>query len=368
MGNEQPVAPPSRPLRKRDFKDRLIQSLLEHSWAMGQLLELIDLELATRLDFEAAVRLDRRFHFRGLTRSEVDVLYRVPWRANPAADGAASGDVWVLLHVEHQSRPDSEIALRYLAIMVELWKDQLREHRKRKTPPAERSLDVILPILLYTGDRPWKDPASLEALVAAPPELAWAVPKLQTLVFNLNAWSPQRLASARTAVGIALRVFRDESAVFARFREVFHSALDALGEIDSRRSEEMEALVHLLYHFVLHGRPDREYDELIPALASATETIRVDSHERFSEMFKTRADVLLERGIELGKSQGIELGSSRTLRRNILQLVLIRFDRIPRSLEARLDELGSDALARLFDDAAAAPNLADFLSRAGLTE
>ncbi len=90
-GDEPPV---------REFADRGTLWLLESPENVRGLLALVARDLADRLDFSRAERINRSFVPDDLHKQEADLLYRVPFR-----EGSA-GEVFVYVLLEHQSRPD----------------------------------------------------------------------------------------------------------------------------------------------------------------------------------------------------------------------------------------------------------------------
>src|SRR5438067_6705921 len=108
----------------REFNDRGTLWLLEDPANLRDLLRIVEPEVAERLDFTRAKRVNRSFIPADLQKRESDLIFAVPWR-----DGEfkAAGQVWVYVLLEHQSRPDPLMPLRLLLCMVQLWESQRRE-------------------------------------------------------------------------------------------------------------------------------------------------------------------------------------------------------------------------------------------------
>src|SRR5579862_5422199 len=85
----------------REFADRGVLWLLEPPRNLRDLLALVAHEIADRLDFDRAERINRSFIPEDLHKQEADLLYRVPYRK-----GKGKGEVWIYILLEHQSRPD----------------------------------------------------------------------------------------------------------------------------------------------------------------------------------------------------------------------------------------------------------------------
>jgi hypothetical protein len=66
------------------------------------------------------------------------------------------------LLVEHQSRPQRFFLLRLAGYLLEVYKMQLRAWDNTHTSDAQFSLQPVLPVVLYTGERRWE---KIETLV-----------------------------------------------------------------------------------------------------------------------------------------------------------------------------------------------------------
>src|SRR5262249_25108592 len=136
------------PEQIREFPDRGTLWLLEDPAMLQDLLRLLEPELAARLDFARAQRINRSFVPADLQKQESDLIFQVPFV------GPGEGpEVWVYVLLEHQSRPDPLMPLRLLACMVELWQSQVREWEDARLPAAQRHLRPVVPVVLYTGRR-----------------------------------------------------------------------------------------------------------------------------------------------------------------------------------------------------------------------
>lgn len=74
---------------------------------------------------------------------------------------------WLYLYVllEFQSRPDPWMALRMQVYLGLLYQDLV----KRQETPTPRTLPPVLPLVLYTGARPWRSKEELRELILPPP-------------------------------------------------------------------------------------------------------------------------------------------------------------------------------------------------------
>jgi predicted transposase YdaD len=115
------ASPTPSPEVIREFNDRVTLWLLEDPASLRDLLRILEPDLAERLDFARAARVNRSFIPADLQKQESDLVFRVP-------AGAGTGEVWVYLLVEHQSRPDPLMPLRLHGYMGDLPQAGSRRH------------------------------------------------------------------------------------------------------------------------------------------------------------------------------------------------------------------------------------------------
>ena len=94
----------------REFNDRGTLWLLEDPANLRDLLRIVEPEVAERLDFTRAERVNRSFIPADLQKRESDLIFRVPF----LTPKEAAREVWVYILLEHQSRPDPLMLLRVL--------------------------------------------------------------------------------------------------------------------------------------------------------------------------------------------------------------------------------------------------------------
>ena len=118
-------------------------------------------------------------------RREADMIWRVQWRATPpCTESPAPGEqheAYLVLMLEHQTRNDHIMAIRCLSYQTLAWQDMY----SRKMVPRRGRFPVVLPIVLYTGERPWLAPTRIaELLQPAPPDLRKYQPQYHYLLLD----------------------------------------------------------------------------------------------------------------------------------------------------------------------------------------
>ena len=92
----------------REFADQGTLWLLESPENLRGLVRLVAAEIADRLDFTRAERVNRSFIPDDLRKREAALLFRVPFQEG-------SGVALVFLLLEHQSQPDRTMGFRVLS-------------------------------------------------------------------------------------------------------------------------------------------------------------------------------------------------------------------------------------------------------------
>src|SRR5262249_24554057 len=129
----EPTQDPPGPEPIREFDDHAAQWLLEDPESVRGILQLQDPDLAERLAFTRAERVNRTFVPADLRKRESDVIFRVPFLDDAATE---ERPVWVFVLMEHQSEPDPFMGLRLYLYMGQLWDLQRRGWEDRHEPAA----------------------------------------------------------------------------------------------------------------------------------------------------------------------------------------------------------------------------------------
>lgn len=127
----------------------LVEDLLRH-FVKEQWVDEIDFSTLRRASEISVVRC-RSLKVR-------DVVWSVRFRGRA---------LYILILIEFQSRLDPVMALRQIEYVAGFYKDLYLQ--KRLT--ADGKLPLVLPILLYNGERPWRAPCSVEEMIEEVPEL-----------------------------------------------------------------------------------------------------------------------------------------------------------------------------------------------------
>ena len=187
VGNPRPLPFPS-PEIFREFPDRAAPWLFEDPINVRELLQLVDPDLAKRLDFANANRINRTFIPADLSKIENDLLFRVPVFG-------IEQTVWVYLLLEHQSRVDPDMGLRLLEYIFKVWEAQTREGTGEASGGQSKRIAPVVPLVFYTGMEPWPQPISLVQAMNVPGGFDRFVPTWETLFLSLHGMTAAQLAA-----------------------------------------------------------------------------------------------------------------------------------------------------------------------------
>ncbi|MBI3267686.1 MAG: Rpn family recombination-promoting nuclease/putative transposase [Planctomycetes bacterium] len=362
-----------RPL-VRAFLDRELKQLLAWPEHLRALVRLASPALACRLDFDRRTLLPGRFTFAGLRQKTSDLFVRVPYR--PPATRGWRGPTAVPAHflIEHQSSATATLPVRLLRCMAQRWEGEASAARGRR-PSRSRSdrardggrYSWFVPLVFYTGLRPWPRGFSLRNLIAAPPGLEEFVPSGSVLFVDLARTSTAALLRAERFFGLVLQVLAARAAGPAPFAEILRAAVAALAPLASRRPRRWRRLMRSLTRICLFYRAPREHGILKSILKRAAGPSR--NHSEMEHMAMTIAESLIRKGMVRGKAKGRAEGEAlgkavgRAVGRAeaLLRILERRFGRVPRALRARVTGVtGISELDRLLDLALEASSLKGF--------
>ena len=355
----------------REFPDRGTQWLLEDPVHLQSLLQLLQPELAARLDVSRAQRINRTMIPTDLQKQESDLIFRIPYRAarvEASAEreetdrGEREWEVLIYVLLEHQSQHDPLMALRLLLYMVELWSEQLRVAAAAHVPKRQVRVYPVIPLVFYTDESEWTTPLDLAHLMDLPPELARFVPHWDTLFLNLHETPPQTLTQFSTAVGYALRVFQAEHGPLAELETVVREALAGLEGLSEEQSGQWLRMAWFVLLLVFHRRERSDYDVLGAQIRQTTRASKFANRTEVDQMAQTMAQTMaqyheelgrqagiqagIQEGRQEGRQEGIEIGQARATRHALLTVLTARFGELPPTIAEAAEVAGTEQLEK----------------------
>ncbi len=241
------------PQLPRDFPDHAIREALIQPRNLRAVLRDVAAEIADRLDYSALEIVKRTYLLDDWRQRDNDVLVRLPPLGMPA-----STRILICILIEHQSSPDPVLPLRLLLYAVLHWEKEWQQWERQHPPGEPLRLTPVLPVVFYTGQRPWNTNRTLADMLAAGEFQAWA-PQWPTRFCDLALRQPDALLQASDAWWQAMVVVRAEWADRDEFTRVLGEALRHLEPQGQADLVGWQHLIRMMLYWGLFRRPQPEH-------------------------------------------------------------------------------------------------------------
>lgn len=180
-----------------------------------------------------------------------DLLFKVYFK-----DGAR-GYVYILF--EHKSYQEPLTSFHILRYMVKIWEMSLKNGEESGFP-------VIIPLVLYHGEKSWRSRLYFRDFFDSPDEMASFIPDFQYILWDASGYSDEEVkgkAILRTALLLLKYIFRED--LGDRLPEIFM----LLRELSEKRAglEYIEAILRYIVSAAPIGNIN--YDDLRVAVDEA---------------------------------------------------------------------------------------------------
>lgn len=239
-----------------------------------------------------------------------DLLFRVSLRNGDTA--------FAYTLFEHKSQPERQVAFQLLRYMVRIWE---------RTQRDDGSLPIILPIVVYHGEQPWRVPQSFGALFTGAEALRPYWPDFVYTLYDLSTFSDDELRGEVvlrvTLLALKTIFSRDAAARLPGILSLLYQGL-------TDRQRALEYLRTVLFYLTYNQHIEQE------DVRVAIETISADESEDIMTS-------LAERWIEEGREEGREEGMSRI----VLELLTRRFGSVDSELAQKIRGCSEEQLLAL---------------------
>jgi hypothetical protein len=327
------MTPADQPPRKAE--DRYLRQTLSDPANLRDFLQQAVPQLAAGFVYEQARLLDREFPTEDWRQREADLPFEIPYRT---AEGVLTALVCILL--EHQSDTDPMMPLRLLYFAVCYWDKQWQEWTRQPRPRPPLRLHPVLPIVLYTGARPWGSNRTLLDLMGEPVEFHAYVPSWQPLFWNLAEQDPQQLLQGGAWLQL-MAVMRMEEADAADFQAVCKAVFEHLATLQETEPVRWEKLLSAVLTFILAHRYRAEYAELkdlaIQAHPVKEQEVKVMIESMAQEWLKEGEVKGEAKGEAKGRAEGRAEGALLAYRDVLRRRLVRRFDPLPEAVLQRIE-------------------------------
>ena len=277
------------------YEDEITHIAFADEHMVRHLLALLPADAVAGLDARRLRRLPAELIGRGLRGRVADMAWVVgaPSPQRPHAEA--------LLLLEFQSAPH-----RHMALRMESYTALLREEMAAKLPNAEGP-PPVLPVLVYTGHRPWQPPGVRQLSAPVPAGLRRWQPDLEMLVLDAAALSADDGDINPAAALLRLQRCRQPAELPGLAATLFRAL-----RWDRRPAELLERLSDALMRMLVARFGGDETDERY-----AEELRGALRHMEEPKMLAETVTRWRQEALDEGKSEGLKQGMSRGLKQGM---------------------------------------------------
>lgn len=271
-------------------------------------------EIAGRFDWDSLELAKDTFVDPHLKAYFSDLLFKAYLK-----DGSP-GYVYILF--EHKSYPERLMAFHLLRYMVKIWELFLENKEELGFP-------VVIPLVVYHGERPWRYGVNFRDLFDDPAEMASFIPDFQYVLWDASRYRDEEIRGnviLRVALLLLKYIFRQD------FRDHLPEILNLLRDL-SERQRGLE-YIEVILRYIVNAGPEENIS--YEAIRSAVEEAL---SYKGGEELRTVADSLIE--------QGMQQGMLQYAREALLESLEVRFEVVPQSIVRRIDEIEELSLLKI---------------------
>lgn len=335
--HQSPADPP-------DFSEHLVshphdafvkQTLSDPKRAASLFRSMLPGEISDTVDWESLNLLPTTFVDSVLRETRADLLFSARCRDQR--------EIRFYLLLEHQSTVFQAMGLRMLGYACNIYQDQLKQHGLPLIP--------VIPFVLHQGPDTWDVSTRFEDLFAIPAGLEQTLlpylPKFHYALNDLTRFEPESMAHDQAVQTILLLM------KLARQRDV---GTFLVWLVQTHTGVLTSWLIEKILSYCMHIEAPLDMPQIQMILQS-------NPHLKAQAM--TLAEKLrtegMEKGMQQGMQKGLEKGRLNAMRRSVLDVLSLRFDRVPEGLrEHILSITDADQLERLLVVAIKAASLEEF--------
>ncbi len=243
------------------------------------------------------------------------------WRI-PRLDGL---DLYLLLMLEHQSKSERYMALRKATYCCLSYESLVQQD----LIPRSGRLPIILPVVLYSGVKPWRAATSMSELFdPAPPALQPYMPQLRYLLVDEGAWVRSGKLPAKNLAALLFRLEHNRG--IDDVRDLMQTILSLT------QGPEYEALRHAFFSWMRNALLPRALPEIdIPQVENLLEisTMLTDQSRSWTHQWRTEGR---QEGREEGRLEGREEGRQEGEAALLQRLLARKFGSLPEAIKQRL--------------------------------
>ncbi len=240
--------------------------------------------------------------------------------------------IYVYLLLEFQSHSERWMALRMQVYVGLLLQDLVKRHQLT----VQGMLPPVLPLVLYSGDQPWRAAIALSSLMLSPPEgLQDLQPEQKYLLIDQNSYQPGILAEQTNLVAAIFRLQRWRST---------EDILDVITKLAAWLKHGKNATLRTsLSHWIVACLKRQRVDADIPMVDDLLE-VKAMYNQKFKTFEEEWEYEAVEKGRLQGRLQGRIQGRIEADRERLLFLLNNRFPDVPVAAQQRITAASASEL------------------------
>ena len=266
-----------------------------------------------------------------LEESFSDLLFKVD---------ICDGEGYLYLLFEHKSYRDKGTTLQLMKYMLEIWEAKRNKERAKELP-------IIIPLVLYHGQKQWQLPTSLGELLDGYEQLPQAVkvyvPNFQYLLFDLSTYGDEEIQGSvhNRIVYTLLRDMQTKrgEALIVSILRAFHY----LHELQDKQSAV--GYIETMLRYIYEVGKDLTKEDMNRMIE------RLENNElKGSELAMTLAEIWKNEGLQQGIQQGMQQGEKQALSRTTQTLLTQKFGELPEELKQVINQADMEVLNRIMSN------------------
>ena len=285
--------------------DIFFKALFSHPRRAAEVLRaVLPSQVARRIDWSTLVHVRGSFIDDKLRNSHADLLFS-------AVMAGRTIKIYVLF--EHQSTYDPTMGRRLLRYMDRIW-DVVAE-------PGASELPVIIPVVLYHGEKPWSGTTDFHGMFTLPPECAPFVPQFRFVLVDLAALDPAVIHAwtASACVRLALLVLQSARSP-TRLDEVLLGLRNLILRVMAEPFED--GALRQIIRYILETRGAEEFDRAVDLM---------------TDIEKDQAGGTMETIAQMLRREGRVEGRVEGRRNTLLEVIQLRHGEVPATLRAQIE-------------------------------
>lgn len=298
----------------RNFQENSVKFLFRDPENAREGMTLIAPRQARVIDFARMTVESTPFITPEFRHLESDLLLRAPLRGRR---GKGERPVYVYQLIEHQSEPDPLASYRVLRYVIQLFELQVREWMQVHGNTRKLRFDPVLPVIVYTGKRPWPAITPLADLVKGGKLFGAHLPRLDPVFFNLSTAGAKALR-AGGVFGTVLHLMQQRHGKTQDYRAALGEAVGLADHVAASQQQRWRDLLWYFQAMVYHEREREEHAPLVAFIQAAERT-------------QARQKELLDMGQTMAEYLRAEAKQEL-----LLDLLRERFPNLPAEVEAQV--------------------------------